>query len=117
MNDRQIKGNYAGLIQAPESWWLSQSRFVYDAWDWPLGEIRDAVLSAAKACGLLHKLGPSSMTSAQAMAAAMRVYGHEVTPEKALEGFQPHTPAGYDFVHGTGQFAPDEEHGEGQDPS
>ncbi len=68
------------------------------------------ILSKAVSDGVLHNLGPSSMSSAQAMAAAKRVFGEEVVPDDALRGFKPHTQAGRDFLTGTGEFAPDEEH-------
>ena len=109
-----MKEEYAGLILAPEGWWLSDSRLVYDAWDWPDGPARDLVLTMAKAVGTVHFLGPPSMSPSQAMSAAMRSRGREVAPEDALQGFRPHSPAGWEFVTGTGQFAPVEEEPEGE---
>src|SRR6478752_1195518 len=104
-----MRDQYAGLIKTPDSWWLSTSRKVFDAWDWPDTPIRDAVLSVARDAGVLHELGPGSMTSAEAMAAAVRVLGGDVTAEDSLVGFEPHTQRGRDFLTGTGEFAPDGE--------
>ena len=101
---------YAGLIKTPKDWWVCRSRRVFDAWEWPDGPLRDMVLSAAKESGVLRRLGPSSMTTAQAMAMAYRMaFGEEVSEEDALKGFQPNTERGYDFLHNRGEFAADEE--------
>jgi hypothetical protein len=102
-----MQEKYAGMIKTPESWWLSKSRLVFDAWDWPHGPVRDRVLQIARATGLLYELGPSGMTSAQAMAAARRVLGDETPEDEALTGFKPVTQRGRDFVNNTGEFAPD----------
>lgn len=107
-NRRAVEEKYAGIIKAPEAWWLSESKLAYDAWDWPDGPARDLVLSAARHAGLVHYLGPSSMSSAQAMAAAKRVFGVEDTPDEAFRGFTPNTPRGREFLAGTGDFAQDE---------
>lgn len=100
---------YAGMIKTPDVWWMARSRAVFDAFDLPEGAVRDVVLSDAERRGLLVNLGPASMDSAHAMAAARRVLGEEVLPEEALEGFQPHTQRGQDFVNGTGEFAEEPE--------
>jgi len=104
-----VQDKYAGMIRTPESWWLCTSRRVFDAWDWPDGPVRDGVLQAATAMGQLYELGPSSMTSAQAMAAARRILGEEATEDDALAGFEPMTQRGRDFMDNAGEFAPDEE--------
>lgn len=100
---------YAGIIKAPEGWWLCKSKLAYEAWDWEYGPVRDMVLTMAKAVGMVSFLGPRSMSPAQAMAAAYRFFGHEVAPGDALKGFTPATEAGQEFMTGTGQFARDEE--------
>lgn len=81
---------YVGIIATPQAWWLTRSKQLYDAWDLPDGEFRDALLSAAEQAGLIIKLGPSSMSLAEAKAAARQVLGdlpagvHAVV-EKAVE--------------------------------
>jgi hypothetical protein len=77
--------------------------------DWPDGFVRDTILSKAQDEGLLIQLGPATMDTAHAAAAARRVLGEEVTPEHGLDGFTPKTQRGVDFVTGTGEFAKDEE--------
>lgn len=104
-----MEEKYAGMIKTPDAWWLSKSRAIYDAWDLPEGPVRDAILSVAQQRGILVRLGPGSMDSAHAMAAARRAaFGNEVLAEEALDGFEPTSQGGQDFLTGTGEFAPDE---------
>jgi hypothetical protein len=106
----QEKEKYAGLIKTPDSgWWLSLSRSVFDAWDMPEGAVRDGILSVAQEMGVLHLLGPSTMTSAEAYMAAQKVIGLEVNKDDPFEGFVPKTDRGRDFINGTGEFSTEEE--------
>jgi hypothetical protein len=99
-----LEEKYAGIIKAPDYWWFTQSRAIYKAWDLPDGEVRSKILAVAVEAGLLHNLGPSSMTSAEAYAAATRLLGEE----QDIGTLKPVTDSGRDFVNGTGEFAPDE---------
>lgn len=103
-----MSDEYVGLVKAPDFWWMCRDRRVFDAFDWPGGFERDTILSRAMDDGVLIQLGPATMDSAHAAAAARRVLGEEVTPEHGLDGFTPNTQRGRDFVAGTGEFAQDE---------
>ena len=98
---------YAGIIKAPDFWWLSKSKPIYDAFDMPEGHIRDMILSVAEDMGLLIKLGPGTMTSAQAFASAQHAFGQEVTPDHAFDSITALSEKGQDLIAGTGIFAPD----------
>ena len=101
-----MKEQYAGIIRAPDAWWLSKSKLVYDGFDMPEGPVRDLLLSVAQARGDLIRLGPGTMTSAQAVAAAKHAFGEEVTAEHAFDNWTPLTDKGRDLVNGTGIFGP-----------
>lgn len=104
----KVKVQYVGLVQTQAAWWMTRSRAVYDAFDLPEGPIRSGILSYAREHGQLILLGPGSMDTAHASAAARRVFGEEVDPEQGLEGFVPHNQRGWDFLTGTGEFAREE---------
>lgn len=104
-----MSGEYVGLVMGPDFWWMCRDRRVFDAFDWPQGFARDMVLATAQRGGTLVNLGPATMDTAHAAAAARRVLGEEVTAEHGLDGFKPNTQRGRDFVDGTGEFAQDGE--------
>jgi hypothetical protein len=111
INGDQVEKKYAGFIKTPNSgWWLSLSKAIYDAWDLPEGPIRDGILSVAQDRGVLHMLGPSTMTSMEAWQKAEQIMGVDKHADPASYGyFQPLTDRGRDFINGTGEFSPKEE--------